>query len=711
MAKHVPVILQLEMMECGAACLTMILAYYDKWIPLEQIRNDCGVSRDGLKAKNILLTARKYGMQADGYRFSVKGLKERGTFPCILHWGFCHFVVCNGFKGDKVFLNDPAKGAVTVTLDEFNKLFTGVCIVLEPGVNFEASGKKKSIFGFVKRRMEGNLSATAFVMFTTLIVMATSILLATLSKFFLDYLITGKNMKLANPFFLVMLSVSFMQIIANVLQGVANYKIQGKMGIIGNYEFFWSVMHKPMHFFSQRMAGDIMARQNVNGMIANTLINVLAPLLMSGSMLLFYLLVMLKYSVPMTVIGLVSLFGNILVSRYISKKRLGISKVMLRDSGKLSSVTVSGIDMIETIKATGSESGYFEKWSGYQASVNRSRVKFANVNAYLGSIPLLLTKLADVLVLLAGAYFVMRGEFTVGMILAFQTFLQQFMQPANQIINAGQTIQEMYVNMERVDDILDYPEDTIFNEGARNQTEKLTGAVSIRNVIFGYSRVDKPLIEDFQMELKPGKSVAFVGSSGCGKSTISKLISGLYEPWSGEILFDGKSIKEIDRDVFTSSVVVVDQDIVLFEDTIANNIRMWDNSIEDFEVIMAARDAQMHEEIMAREGGYQYKILENGKDFSGGQRQRLEIARVLAQDPTLIIMDEATSALDAKTEHDVVKKIKDRGIACIVVAHRLSTVRDCDEIIVLQNGKIVERGTHEELMDKGGVYTELVINE
>ena len=268
--------------------------------------------------------------------------------------------------------------------------------------------------------------------------------------------------------------------------------------------------------------------------------------------------------------------------------------------------------------------------------------------------------------------------------------------------------------MERVEDVMEYPIDPNYRDEPLDDSVdygKLYGEVELRNVTFGYARLGDPVIEDFSMVVEPGASVAFVGASGCGKSTLSKLIAGLYQPWSGEILFDGMPISEVDRSVFTGSVAVVDQDIFLFEDTIANNISMWDESIEDFEIILAARDAQIHDDIMAREGGYASVISEGGRDLSGGQRQRLEIARVLAADPSIIIMDEATSALDAKTEHEVVRAVKARGVTCIIIAHRLSTIRDCDEIIVLDHGKVVERGTHEELYEAGGVYAELVSSD
>ena len=407
---------------------------------------------------------------------------------------------------------------------------------------------------------------------------------------------------------------------------------------------------------------------------------------------------------------------NIIISRMISSMRINMTRGILRDSGKLSSTTVSGIEMIETIKASGAEDGFFEKWAGYQASVNRQGTQFTKQSWFLNMIPNLVSVLTNSTVLMLGVYFAMTSNFTVGMIMAFQSFLASFSAPADSLISAGQTIQEMRTSMERIEDVMQYPSDICY-ESKRVESEgeasysKLKGNIELRNVTFGYSRLAPPLIKDFNLSLKPGSRVAFVGPSGCGKSTLSKLISGLYQPWSGEILFDGKPINEIDRNVFTGSLAVVDQDIILFEDSILNNIKMWDASIEDFEMIMAARDASLHEDIMYRDGGYQCKLIEGGRNFSGGQRQRLEIARVLAQDPTIIIMDEATSALDAKTEYDVVQSIKDRGITCIVVAHRLSTIRDCDEIIVLDKGVVAERGTHEELFARGGIYKELVSNE
>ena len=535
------------------------------------------------------------------------------------------------------------------------------------------------------------------------------------SRFFMDRLLTGENRELLMPFILLLMALmGLAQVAVAWIQAVYALKINGKMAIVGSSEYMWKLLRMPMEFFSQRMAGDILQRQGTNASIASTMVNTLTPLLLNTAMMIFYLVVMLRYSVLLTVIGIVTIVLNLLVSRLISAKRVNITRVQMRDAGKLAAATVSGIQMVETIKASGAENGYFQKWAGYQASVNTQNVRFARLNQFLGIIPATLSAIADALVLILGVWLAMSGKFTLGMIMLFQGYLSAFMSPAMTLISAGQTIQEMRTEMERVEDVMQYPTDPNFSDLPLDEDadySKLSGEVELKDVTFGYSRLGKPVIQNFSMHVKPGSRVAFVGTSGCGKSTLSKLISGLYQPWSGEILFDGKPISEIDRGVFTGSVAVVDQDIVLFEDTIAANIKMWDESIEDFEMILAARDAQIYDDIMAREGGFYGKLTEGGKDLSGGQRQRLEIARVLAQDPSIIIMDEATSALDAKTEYELVKAVKDRGITCIVIAHRLSTIRDCDEIIVLDHGVVVERGTHDELMANGGFYTELIASD
>lgn len=708
----VPVVMQMEALECGAASLAMVCAYYNKWIPLEQIRVDCGVSRDGANAKNLLVAARSYGFTAKGYRYEPDDLKKHGKFPCIIHWNFNHFVVLDGFKGKKAVINDPAKGNYTVSMETFDKSFTGICLMFEPSESFVPSGKRKSVFSFAVKRLSGAKVAVAFVVFTTLISALIGVITPAFSRIFMDRLLTHESPDWFYPFLIALSAMSILQLVIAALETYYSNRINGKLATIGSSTFMWKVLHLPMEFFSQRLAGDIQGRQGSNAGIANSVVNTFAPLALNAIMMVFYLVVMIRYSWILTLVGLSSLVINAWMSSIISKKRINITRVSMRDAGKLAGATVAGVEMIETIKASGAENGFFERWAGYQASVNAQKVKYAKINQYLGMIPSVVSTITGIVVLTLGVWFAMEGTFTVGMIMAFQGVLSSFSAPATTFISAGQTIQEMRTQMERVEDVMEYREDDCYKTEVKEENfSKLKGTIELKNVTFGYSRLSEPVIRDFSLTVKPGQRVALVGASGCGKSTISKLVSGLYQPWSGEILYDGKHLSEIDRDVFTGSLAVVDQEIALFEGTIAENIKMWDNSIEDFEMIMAARDSQLHEEIMRRDGGYNYRIAEGGKDFSGGQRQRLEIARVLAQDPSIIILDEATSALDAKTEYDLVKAVKDRGITCIVVAHRLSTIRDCDEIIVLDHGVAVERGTHEELYAKCGKYTQLVSND
>ena len=711
---HVPVIMQMEALECGAASLAMVMAYYEKWVPLEQVRLDCGVSRDGSNAKNMLVAARSYGFEAQGFRCEPEALRESISLPCIIHWNFNHFVVLDGFRGNFAWINDPARGEVKVPMEEFDAAFTGICLQVTPGPDFAPSGKPKSTLDFARKRLKGAGAAVAFVLLSTVIGYLFGIINPIFTRFFMDRLLTGENRELLMPFLGLMALMGLAQVVTSWIQAVYALKINGKMAIVGSSEYMWKVLRMPMEFFSQRMAGDILQRQGTNATIAATMVNTLTPLLLNTIMMVFYLVVMLRYSVMLTMVGIVTIVLNLFVSQMISKKRVNITRVQMRDAGKLAAATVSGIQMVETIKASGAENGYFQKWAGYQASVNAQNVRYARLNQFLGIIPSVLSSVAEALVLILGVMLVMQNRFTLGSIMLFQGFLNAFMAPAMTIIAAGQSLQEMRTEMERVEDVMQYPMDENFKDAPLDENadySKLSGDVELRNVSFGYSRLGKPLIQNFSMHVKPGSRVAFVGPSGCGKSTLSKLISGLYQPWSGEILFDGKPISQIDRGVFTGSVAVVDQDIVLFEDSIAENIKMWDKSIEDFEMILAARDAQIYDDIMAREGGFSGGLTEGGKDLSGGQRQRLEIARVLAQDPSVIIMDEATSALDARTEYELVKAVKDRGITCIVIAHRLSTIRDCDEIIVLDHGCVVERGTHDELMAMNGAYTELIASD
>ena len=724
----VPVVMQMEATECGAASLAMVLAYFGRWLPLEQVRLDCGVGRDGSNAGNLLKAARTYGLKAQGYRCSLDGVKKM-SFPLIVHWNFNHFVVLCGFKKEQAVLCDPGRGRVTVTMKEFDEAFTGIALTFEKSEAFTPGGRPRSILVFVRSRLHSALGPFLFVAAITFLIAVAGMAAPVFSRIFLDEILSGKNAAWLTPFLAALGALFLFQTAVSLLQTVCLLKIRGKLAVSANSGFMWHVLRLPIEFFSQRYAGDIAQRQQSNEGIAETLIAHLAPMALNLAMLFFYFFVMLQYSPLLTVIGLFTAVLNLAVTQYVSGKRINLARAQMRDAGKLAATALSGIEMIETIKASGAENGFFERWSGLNASVNSAEVGFAKLGSTLGILPTLLTGLANMTVILLGAALIMKGRFTVGMLLAFQGFLSAFMSPVDALLTVGQKFQEMRTSMERVEDVMNYPADVEYDEESETETkeadgqdhkeaakglpsfEKLRGRLELRDITFGYSRLAPPLIRDFSLTLPPGGTVALVGSSGCGKSTLAKLMSGLYQPWGGEIRYDGKLRSEIPRMVFTGSLAVVDQDVILFEDSITENIRIWDKSIEDFEIIMAARDAQIHEDIMSREGGYGVIVRENGKNFSGGQCQRLEIARVLAQDPTIVILDEATSALDARTEFEVIHSIRERGITCVIVAHRLSTIRDCDEIIVLEDGCVVERGTHEELYAKGGAYSRLISTE
>ena len=711
----VPVIMQMEALECGAASLAMILAYHGKWLPLEQVRSDCGVSRDGSKASSIAKAGRSYGLEVKAHRYGVDEVKENVTYPAIIHWNFNHFVVLCGFTKNAAVINDPARGTIKVTMEEFDHSFTGVCIEFTPGENFEKGGKPESVFKFLKDRLANTTASVIFVMITAVLVAFVGLVTPVFARIFTDQILPGHNMHWLEMLLVAMLFTAIFRMIVGFLNEIYLYRIKGKLAIVSNASFMWHMLHLPMDFYAQRMVGDLAGRQKLNDQIAETLIAKIAPVFIQIILLFFYFIIMIRYSVVLTFVGCIAIVLNLLASQIASHMRVETTRVRMRDESKVDSATMSGIDMIESIKSSGAENGFFERWAGFQASANIQTVKQLRNDSFFLSIPVLLQELSNAVILTIGVWLIMKGKFSVGMLVAFQSLLQQFMMPVESLLDIGQSIQETRTSMERVQDVMKYASDNsyvkTFSEDDITEFEKLKGTIELRHVTFGYSKLEEPLLKDFNLIIHPGDKVAFVGPSGCGKSTIAKLISGIYEPWEGEILYDGKKITEIPRESFSGSLSVVDQEITLFEDSISENIKMWDKSITDYEVILASRDAQIYQAIMARPGGYEHKIDAGGRNFSGGQRQRFEIARVLAGDPTIVILDEATSALDAKTEYEVTKAIKNRGITTIVVAHRLSTIRDCNEIIVLEHGQIKERGTHEELYKLGGMYSQLVTIE
>ncbi|NLY42847.1 MAG: NHLP family bacteriocin export ABC transporter peptidase/permease/ATPase subunit [Clostridiaceae bacterium] len=706
----VPVILQMEAVECGAASLAMILAYHGKYVPLEEVRVACGVSRDGSNAKNIAKAAMSYGLRVRAFRKDVESLKQM-DFPVIIHWNFNHFVVLNGFTKKHAVLNDPESGVRKVSLEEFDSAFTGIVLSFEKGENFVKGGKPKNVLMYLVRRLEGSKQVITLILLIGFLSSMIGIIIPLYSRFFVDNILFNKRLEWMNLLLAAMGITMLISFILDVLKSNYLLKMKAKLALVSSAVFVWHVLTLPVVFFTQRYVGDIASRQENNEDIAEVLCSKLAPIILNLLMIVLYLCIMLTYSIPLTIVGVAAALINLVTLLIVSKTRESQSQALQRDYGKLMGFTISGIEMIETIKSGGIEGAYFSKWAGYQAKHHNSNVAFNKLAVYLSALPVLLMDITNIIILIAGVYYVLDGKFTVGMLIAFQSFAAAFLEPVNSLVETGSVIQDMRGKMEQIEDVMNYPAETKKEKKDKDvprKYEQLSGNITVRDLTFGYNPLEPPLIKGFNLDIKKGSSVALVGGSGSGKSTIARLIVGLYKVNSGQVLFDGKPREEIDDVVFSSSVAVVDQEITMFEGTIKDNITMWDDTIDEADIIRACKDACIHDDIMSRPEGYMHKIIEGGRNFSGGQRQRFEIAKALAINPSIIILDEATSALDPNTEHAIMQAIKRRNMTCIIIAHRLSTIRDCDEIIVLEQGQVIQRGTHEELIKQEGKYKELV---
>lgn len=707
----VPTVLQMEAVECGAASLAMILAYFGKYIPLEELRATCGVSRDGSKASNIVKAARKYDLDAKGYRKEPESLKGM-QMPVIVHWDFSHFLVLEGFHKGKVFLNDPGSGSRVITEEEFSQSYTGIALSFAPTPEFQKDQQKPGLMVAFKKRIKGSETTLIYIIFVGLALVIPGLAIPVFARIFVDDILLGGRDSWVIPLLLGMGITAILRGTLTWLQQYYLLRLETKIALTTSGQFFWHILSLPTEFFSQRSAGDITSRMQSNDRVAKLLSGKLATTVLNFVMIIFYFALMLQYNPILALVGLVIALINVLYLKLVSAKRVDLNRKLLKERGKLVGTGMSGLQIIETLKATGSESDFFAKWSGYQAKTLNSEQELGVSSQFLTVFPTFLTGINNTIVLALGGFLIMEGQMTIGMLVAFQSLMASFMSPVTGIVGLGAELQEMEGEMNRLDDVLKYPIDQEAQAELEETTpytgQKLEGYIELSQITFGYSSLEPPLIEDFSLSLRPGSRVALVGGSGSGKSTVAKIIAGIYQPWSGKILFDGQPRASFPRTAIHYSLAMVDQEINMFQGTVRDNITLYDETLSEFEMIRAAKGACIHDDITARSGGYDHPVEENGKNFSGGQRQRLEIARALAQNPTIIIMDEATSALDPVTEKSVDENIRRRGCTCIIVAHRLSTIRDCDEIIVLEKGKIVERGTHEELSDRAGTYAKLI---
>jgi NHLM bacteriocin system ABC transporter peptidase/ATP-binding protein len=702
----------MEAVECGAACLAMVLGYYGRIAPLERLRSECGVSRDGSNAANVVKAARQYGLIAGGVHAEPEDLRGM-KLPLIVFWNFNHFVVVEGFKGNKWYLNDPATGPRSVSTDEFDESFTGVALTFEPGPDFKKGGKKPSLLSSLKRRSKGLGGPLAYAVLAGVALALIGVVIPVFSKIFVDEYLVGGMRDWVRPLLWAMALTALLNAAITWIQHSMLLRLEMKLALENSGAFFLHVLKLPIQFFSQRYAGEVVSRIALNNQVAQILSGQLATNLLHAIMGVFFIIIMLQYDVWLTLIGIILACLNVAALTFVSRRRKDLNMRLLQEYGKLTGFAMGGLQTIETIKASGQESDFFSKWAGLQARAITSEQTLNLYTQILNALPSFLTTLNTMVALGLGGLRVMQGFMTMGDLVAFQALMVGFTTPFNNLVALGSRIQEVEGSMQRLDDVMDHESDPEISMGENlkiesNMPARLSGHVDAQNLTFGYSKLEPPLIEGFHLRLNPGSRVALVGASGSGKSTIAMLFAGLLTPWEGKILYDGKPRSEIPRDILTNSIAMVDQDIMMFPGSVSENLTLWDDSLPSEEMLKASNDALIHKDISARSGGYESKVVEDGTNFSGGQRQRLEIARALARNPTILILDEATSALDPLTEKGIDDHIRRRGCATLIVAHRLSAIRDSDEIIVLHRGKVVERGDHASLILRNGYYAGLI---
>ncbi len=704
-----PTILQMEATECGAASLAMIMAYHGKYIPLEQMRIETAVSRDGINAAEIMRAAKRMGLECKGFRKEPEKLKDL-DMPCIIHWNFNHFVVLEGFKGKNVFLNDPAIGRRKLTWEEFDQGFTGVVLTFKRTEKFVREKKKGTVIPFVKNRLKTHIPVILKLIYIGLLLIFPGLVLPILSQVFIDDILTAGYTDWLIRFLVFMGGCLVLKECLSFYRSIILMKLKNKMSLISGYKFFSHMMRLPIAFFDQRYAGDLVSRMDNNNDINDFIAGNFAETVLDIFTALFYLVILLLYSPLLTAIGLGSILVSTVVAVFANRVVANATIKLQMAGGKLYGALCAGLNITDTIKSAGVEMEYSNRLIGHQAVSASQEQKLKRFQQVVNAIPASTSQICDVLILLFGALMVIRGDFTAGTLIAFNSLFDSFQDPIDKLIGFFEGLQTAKSNIYRVDDIEKNPQDLLAYERKTEDVGigKLSGRIELRDISFGYAIQKPPTVSDFHFKLKSGDSIAFVGPSGCGKSTISKVISGLYHPWSGEILFDGIPVEKIPSSVLHASIATVSQNISLFSGTVRDNLTMWNSAIPEEDMIAAAKDACIHEFIMQQPGGYDYKLSEGASNLSGGQRQRIEIARALVGNPSILIMDEATSALDPIVEKQILDNLGRRGCTCVIVAHRLSAIRDCTEIVVMRNGKIIQRGTHDTLKNEDGFYRRFI---
>lgn len=704
---RVPTVLQMEATECGAACLAMVLAHHGRWETLETLRAACGVSRDGAKASNVLRAARRFGLAAKGFRKEPDGLLDLPV-PSILHWNFNHFVVFRGIAGDRVHITDPASGPREIARQELEEAFTGVVLALEPAEDFVPGGTPPRPFAQLAALLAGSRPALVLVAAFSLFLVLPGIVVPGLTSQFVDRVLVEQMETWVAPLVIGLGLAAVVQAGVTALQQHYLLRLESKLAVTLASRYLARLMALPMQFFTQRHAGELAGRVAAADRVATLLSGELATNLFNLLSLVFYLGVIALFDPVMAVAAVVLAAVNLAALTSAGRRRDDLNRRMLGQQGKLLSATVGSIHNIETLKATGAETDAFAVWSGHQAGLLTTRQDMGLHSALLAAVPALTMALAPVVVLGIGGWRVMDGVLTIGALVALQSLFQAAMAPLAGLTQLGTRLQLVKGDLARLADVLNAappPEPPPLPPEAAGLPR---GRIELHGVTFGYAPLDRPLIEGVSLVLEPGKRIALVGGSGSGKSTIGRLVCGLMAPWAGEILLDGVPVGRLPASRFAATVAHVDQDIMLFEGTVRENLTLWAPDVPDEVLTRALKDAEIHADIAARPGGYDSAVREGGLNFSGGQRQRLELARALGNDPAVLVLDEATSALDPATELAIDSNLRRRGCACLIVAHRLSTIRDADEIVVLDRGQVVERGTHQTLMARDGVYADLI---